>query len=131
MDINGQEKMRRLAILQVSPESFVEICKAGRRSFSVKNNPVPNDARIVGVGPEGSGNKLFAYNTETACVNIILESESFAHVPEGFAIPYLPCPVLMVEMDASMPVCFECGSAMVPDGPTFKCSNCGSTSGCS
>src|SRR4030095_12251438 len=33
--------------------------------------------------------------------------------------------------DKDAPVCFECGSPIVRNGPCYKCLTCGSTSGCS
>jgi ribonucleoside-diphosphate reductase alpha chain len=36
-----------------------------------------------------------------------------------------------VPYDADAPSCSECGSIMVRNGTCYKCSNCGSTSGCS
>ena len=35
----------------------------------------------------------------------------------------------LVRTDA--PTCPECGSIMVPNGSCHKCTNCGTTSGCS
>jgi tRNA(Ile2) C34 agmatinyltransferase TiaS len=32
---------------------------------------------------------------------------------------------------ACPPACSECGTDMVPYGQTFRCENCGATSGCS
>jgi len=54
--------------------------------------------------------------------------------------PAPPAPVGRVEADAAprpraaiddAPYCSECGMLMTPNGSCYKCSNCGSTSGCS
>jgi len=54
--------------------------------------------------------------------------------------PAPPAPVGRAEADApprpraaidDAPYCSECGMLMTPNGSCYKCSNCGSTSGCS
>ena len=36
---------------------------------------------------------------------------------------------MVTQLDA--PLCHDCGSLMVTNGSCYKCTNCGSTSGCS
>ncbi|MFZ0784839.1 MAG: hypothetical protein WAM67_03570, partial [Candidatus Acidiferrales bacterium] len=56
------------------------------------------------------------------------------------AAPVAPAPARVAETETftrpraaieDAPYCSECGMLMTPNGSCYKCSNCGSTSGCS
>jgi len=75
----------RQAYIELSPELFIEFCKASghgsglARRFVVKKNPLPDDVNVVRI--EAS---------EWRNLRLVLESESFADVPDGSSLPRLP-----------------------------------------
>lgn len=76
----------RIATLDLAPEIFMEFVQGSKdgppRYFQVKENPLPDDARVVSVSPR----------TETCPMiwRLFIESESFADVAEGDVPPELP-----------------------------------------
>jgi len=50
-------------------------------------------------------------------------NKSRKQIEERHAIPSVT--------NTDAPLCSDCGSIMVPNGSCYKCTNCGSTSGCS
>lgn len=75
----------RIATLDLTPELFVEFCKASKqggglaRRFVVKENPLPDDAEIVRIGL-----------AEPYTLRLYIQSQEFAEVPEGQNPPALP-----------------------------------------
>jgi len=80
----------KIAILELSPELFVEFAKACKkgppRRFTVKANALPDDASIVRVGFTGDSQGLYT-------LKLVVQSETFADVPNGEMIPELPAVV--------------------------------------
>lgn len=78
----------KVATLDLTPELFVELCKASKehnrwpRRFVVKKNPLPDDAKVVEVRLR----EPFLPHT----LRLVISSESFAEVPEGATPPELP-----------------------------------------
>ncbi len=75
--------MRRLAILKVTPDFLVMMGKPGKQSIEVIANALPVDAHVAGQA---------AYDLRAGCFLIVVESESFADVPEGAPLPELEAP---------------------------------------
>jgi ribonucleoside-diphosphate reductase alpha chain len=86
--------------------------------------------------PEGEAEGTEAKPVETAALAV-------AQLPP---IEASPSPVVVIDQTAAKPAtppmysflvrtdaptCPECGSIMVPNGSCHKCTNCGTTSGCS
>lgn len=70
------------AILRLTPELFVEFCKAGEpRMLRVVENALPADAKYVRAGHDINGDLLLA-----------IQSESFADVLPGMVRMELPSP---------------------------------------
>lgn len=88
----------RVAALDLTPELFVEFCKAGKqggglaRRFVVKENPLPDDAEIVRVG--------LATAFEPHTLRLYIRSELFAEVPDGQDPPELPVVIYETVYDA-------------------------------
>lgn len=78
-------KNRRLAILNVSPEYLITLCKSGTRHFQVIQNALPDDATTV-IG-------AVDYDIDRHTVRILVHSDLFEEVPESGRIPELPPPV--------------------------------------
>lgn len=82
----------RVALLELTPEMFVEFSKACQpgppRTFDVVENALPLDARVVAVAHNANPLRL---NHGTVLLHIV--SETFEDVPEGGLMPTLP-PVL-------------------------------------
>jgi hypothetical protein len=76
----------RIAALDLTPELFVQFCQVCKdgppRHFVVKKNPLPDDAKVVGVITRPDRFPLI--------LRLVVESEAFADVPEGESIPELP-----------------------------------------
>lgn len=78
----------RIATLDLTPELFIEFCKASKRGsglgrrFVVKENPLPDDAEIVRIG--------LASLIEPYTLRLYIQSQEFAEVPEGQNPPALP-----------------------------------------
>lgn len=88
----------RQAILELTPELFVEFAKAakgdGTRKFTVRANPLPDDAEVI---------RIIISNTDNLA--LVLHSESFSDVAEGSVLPTLPSPIfetVYVESFAAM-----------------------------
>jgi hypothetical protein len=62
-------------------------------------------------------------------VNQVIVVEQTAAKPNGNGHSKPSMYGFLVRTDA--PTCSECGSIMVPNGSCHKCTNCGTTSGCS
>lgn len=79
----------RVALLELTPELFIEFCKAAKsgppRRFTVVKDALPDDAEVVGVFAK---NDPFRLHFGTVLLQI--RSESFADVPEGGFMPELP-----------------------------------------
>ena len=79
----------KLATLDLSPELFVEFCKASKhgggmaRKFVVKENPLPEDAEIIRIG-------LAHDRLEPQTLRLYIQSEQFAEVSDGAIPPELP-----------------------------------------
>lgn len=78
-------KDRRLAILNVSPEYLIALCKSGTRHFQVIQNALPDDVDTV-VG-------AVDYDIGRHMIRILVRSAAFEEVPESGRIPELPPPV--------------------------------------
>ena len=76
----------RVATLDLTPELFVEFSKACKgtfaRRFTVKQNPLPDDAEIVRIGLRDP------YEPHT--LRLFITSEEFEDIPEGATPPELP-----------------------------------------
>jgi len=76
----------KLATLDLAPELFIDFCKLCKdgplRQIQVKENPLPDDARVVGV--------IVAKDRYPLTLRLVIESDSFADVPEGELMPELP-----------------------------------------
>ena len=79
-------QMQRRAVLNVSGEFLVEMCKHGSaRHLTVMANALPEDARIVGYDVDHVGG-----------VRLILESETFPETPPAARLPELEPPMFQV-----------------------------------
>lgn len=78
--------MAKLAILPLTAELFLEFsktCKDGPpRRFRVKENPLPDDATIIGI-------EAF-WDRPPFTLALLIASESFNDVPEGTTLPEVP-----------------------------------------
>lgn len=86
----------RVATLDLTPELFLEFAKActGQgltRRFLVKEHPLPDDAKIVDI-------RLRYPRRHT--LQLLVQSESFAEVPEGEKPPELPLVVFETVFDS-------------------------------
>lgn len=72
---------RRLAMLCVTPEALIGLCKPGERHYQVVSG-LPHDVKCAGVGK-------VIYDPETHSICVVLESATFAEVPEGQKLPEL------------------------------------------
>lgn len=98
--------MRR-ATLDLTPELFVEfakLCKSGLpRRIVVKENPLPDDARIVDIRLKDT---LLPYTLQ-----LVLESESFNEVatnPDSAMPPRLPeLPLVVFETQSELKVEYD------------------------
>lgn len=76
----------KIATLDLTPELFVEFCKLCKngpsRRYIVKENAPPDDAEVVEVRLRSP----FLPHT----LQLVIQSESFADVPEGVEPPELP-----------------------------------------
>ena len=83
-----------IAILNLTPELFINFCLASKdgppRRFRVKENPLPEDAKVVHVGQS----LLAPY-----LVQLYVSSETFAEVPLGEEPPALPTVVYETVFD--------------------------------
>lgn len=89
----------RIATIDLSPELFIEFCKAssvqgrGARRFVIKENPLPDDAEVVRIGLKDT--------YEPYTLRLFIKSEQFAEVPEGGTPPELPLVVYQTIYDES------------------------------
>lgn len=76
----------RIATLDLTPELFIQFCQVCKDGppcqMVVKKNPLPSDAKVVGVITRPDRFPLI--------LRLVIESESFADIPEGEPIPELP-----------------------------------------
>lgn len=71
---------RRLAVVRVTAEMMVDLCKEGPARFArIVAHPLPADAEFVRAGHDVTGE-----------LKIVVSSASFPEVPEGGAVPELP-----------------------------------------
>jgi hypothetical protein len=82
--------VRRLAILQITPELLLELFKPGTRTWEVTKNALPLDARVAGVGVKRASS--FWYDPDTHAIAIVIESESFAEQLPGTVLPNVDPP---------------------------------------
>lgn len=81
---------RRQKILMVSPELFVHMCKqAGKRTVQIIDNPLPADARCVGV----------VHDWDRNCFGIVIESSEFPILGETERMDILPAVVFHVAQE--------------------------------
>lgn len=75
----------RVATMDLVPDLFIEFCKASTqahgwpRSFVVRENPLPDDAKVEAI-----------QQINSCTVRLLISSASFAEVPEGAPPPELP-----------------------------------------
>ena len=85
----------RIATLDLTPDLFLEFCKACKqgepRRFIVKENPLPDDVKLVGM--------RFA-DDEPLRIRLVLTSRTFAEVLKGSIPPPLPNVVFETVYDA-------------------------------
>lgn len=79
------QRPRRVAVMRVTTEFLVALCKNGNRNYSVSNG-LPDDAQIVAV----------SYDPIMAAWEIGVYSETFAEVPPELMPPTLD-PVLWTQ----------------------------------
>lgn len=76
----------RIASMDLAPELFVSFCQASKdgppRYFRVKENPLPDDARVVAVAPLPDRYPMLW--------RLFIASDSFEDVPQGSVPPELP-----------------------------------------
>lgn len=87
--------MSRRAALWLTPDLFIEFLKVSQgispRRFAVRENALPDDAKVVWVLGDGGG-----IGRDIA---LIIESETFADVPVGETLPSLPSPIYEIVYD--------------------------------
>lgn len=81
---------RRLARFTITPECIVDLLKPRREMLRVIQNALPDDAKVVGIGKSHT----WFYDPETHCIEIVVESKSFAEVEEGQILTELP-PIIL------------------------------------
>jgi hypothetical protein len=74
--------MRRLGLVNISPELLAQVMKDGTGLIEVTANPLPSDARIVDA----------KWSFDKQCIELIVESESFPELSEGDHVTPLPLP---------------------------------------
>jgi len=76
----------KIATLDLTPELFLDFCKMCKdgppRQIIVKENALPDDAKVVGV--------IVAKDRYPLTLRLVIESDSFVDVPEGELMPELP-----------------------------------------
>jgi len=76
----------RVATLDLTPDLFVQFCQVCKdgppRYLIVKKNPLPDDAKVVGV--------ITRTDRYPLALCLVIESASFDDVPEGEKMPELP-----------------------------------------
>lgn len=73
--------------LLITPDLFIEACKAGDHAHRVSANPLPGDARWVSA----------SFDHEHNCISIMVESDAFHDVPVGNVVERLP-PVMFEDI---------------------------------
>lgn len=83
-------RTRRLAILRVSPEWIVEMCRQRETPtrFWCTDNALPADVKFHGAGSD------VEWSSKTATYDIIVESDTFDEVEIGKPLPVLPPPLI-------------------------------------
>lgn len=129
--LNGMNPERRLAILLVSPEAFLQLCKPGKHEIEVLHDPLPKDAKLVGadIMPES-----IDFDGSSACFRIIFESEKLRPVPVGHKIPEWPAISFTgtTTVKDIRPVCPKCQGPMEyseehssKEQMIYRCADCG------
>jgi hypothetical protein len=122
---------RRLAILLVTPELFIELCKPGKHELEVAQHPLPKDARFVGADVM---RQSVDFDAGTACVRIIFESDELRPVPVGHKIPEWPGISFASKTTAAeaLPACPKCERPMPyfeeyssAEQMIYRCVDCG------
>lgn len=115
---------RRYAVLQITPEFFVEMCKRKgvKQIFEVTENAVPDDARFVGIGPLNSivNNPRSVFDISHAVLGILIESPSFPPVRANEPCTILAPPMFRLIRDEQEETevklkCPACGGEAVDD----------------
>lgn len=87
----------KLAVLDLTPELFVEFCKSSvkgePRRFTVKDNALPDDVEIVRI-------RLADDAVWPQTLQLVLRSASFSEVAAGAKPPMLPPVVFETIFDA-------------------------------
>lgn len=105
-------RSRRLAILQVTPEALMALCRPGKRVFEIIGNAIPVDATIYNIGKSDG----WEFNSGNGCIQLLLHSETFPETPHGQLLPVLECPVLKTIQRTPFNggfICLECGAGMM------------------
>lgn len=96
----------KIATLDLTPELFVEFCKASgdhgglARKFVVIENPLPEDAEVVALTAEP-----LAIMGALPLLRLTIQSDSFDDVDEGTTPPQLPLVVYRTIYDNSHDYC--------------------------
>jgi predicted RNA-binding Zn-ribbon protein involved in translation (DUF1610 family) len=128
---------RRYAIVQVTPEFLVALCKGNfiKRVF-IEEHALPLDAEIVGTGIMNQGRQTHVFDASHGVVGILIKSASFEDVLPGLPIPILPAPRFkLIEeapkgFESKCPACGELSLNSINEGPTMvkiECAKCGWT----
>lgn len=124
---------RRYAVLQASPEFLIALCigTSIKRVF-IEEHALPDDARIVGVGPMNPARQTHIFDASHGVVGIIIQSATFENVLPGAPIPILPPPKFKLIEEAPKGIeakCPACGELALVDGngdlePVKRCTKC-------
>lgn len=107
---------RRYAILQVTPEFLVSLCKGTTiQRVLVEENVIPPDSRVVGVGPIHAPRMTSVFDASHGIIGIVIESATFEDIPAGLPLPILQPPKFKL-------------IAEIPKGIEQKCPACGELS---
>lgn len=124
---------RRYCVLQVSPEFLIELAKGSNiKRVLIEENFLPDDARIVGVGPMNPARQTHIFDASHGVVGILIQSESYENVLPGAPIPILQPPKFKLIEEAPQGFeakCPSCGKLTLIDardfdGPKKLCTNC-------
>lgn len=72
---------QRVKLLMVSPEQFLlRARRTDKVEITVVENPLPHDAKCVGVG----------HDWQTNCFYLVIESAEFPEIEDGYKLEMLP-----------------------------------------